>query len=320
MAPELQSLSDAMDAEQLPHLDTFAKAAELCSFTAAAHALGLTQAAVSQRIQGLEKALGVSLFRRRGGRVLLTEAGRQLYHYAQRILDLHRQARQEVTGRPVPLTGELSLAASSIPGEYLLPGLLEAFRRKQPHIQVRATVGDSKAVLDQVEHGEAHLGLVGGKGDSPHLEYRCFACDRMVLVVAAGHPWARRKQVSLAQLCGQPLILREVGSGSRWCLEQALVRAGKSLRDVRVALELGSNEAIQEAVQRSLGLAVLSNHAVARQVRSGLLHSLRVTGLALKRQMFAVWDRRRVLPIPARLFLDLLEPCKGARSAHKQEL
>jgi DNA-binding transcriptional LysR family regulator len=300
-----------MSAAQLPHLETFAKAAELSSFTAAARALGLTQAAVSQRIAGLEADLGVSLFRRQGGRVWLTDAGRRLHDYAQRILALHREAREQLTGRPEPLTGELSLAASSIPGEHILPGLLTTFRQRHPHVQVRATVVDSQAALAQVEQGQAHLGLVGRKG-GPHLESRCFARDRMALVVPADHPWARRRRVSLEELCGQPLVLREAGSGSRWCLEQALARAGKSLADLRVALELGSNEGIQEAVRRGLGLAVLSIYAVQKEVQSGTLHTLEVAGLPLEREMYAVWDRRRALPIPARLFLGLLEPCREA--------
>jgi DNA-binding transcriptional LysR family regulator len=110
------------------------------------------------------------------------------------------------------------------------------------------------------------------------------------------------------------LILRGAGSGSRWCLERALAKAGKSLRDLNVALELGSNEAIKEAVLRGLGLAVLSTHAVEKEVRGGVLHALQVTGLPLVRDMFVVWDRRRVLPIPGRQFLDLLEPCRGTPS------
>jgi DNA-binding transcriptional LysR family regulator len=202
--------------DPLPYLETFVRAAELNGFTAAARSLGLTQAAVSQRIQALEESVGTSLFHRRAGHVLLTDAGHRLYPYARRILALHDEARQEVTGRKQPVAGELSLAASSIPGEHLLPGLLSVFRQKYPHVQVRATVTDSQAVLQQVEQGQAHLGLVGGKRDSPHLEFRCFACDRMVLVVPAEHSWARRRRVSLSQLRGQPLILREPGSGSRW--------------------------------------------------------------------------------------------------------
>src|SRR5262249_33650346 len=152
-----------------------------------------------------------------------------------------------------PLAGELTLAASSVPGEHLLPDLLAAFRARQPHVQVRATVTDTQQVLAQVEQGHAHLGLVGGRGDSPHLEFRAFATDELALVVPAGHAWARRKRIALEQLRGQPLILREAGSGSRRCLEQALAAAGKGLRDLDVTLELGSNEAIKEAVLRGLG-------------------------------------------------------------------
>ncbi len=120
MMDEQDDTVDANDA-QLPHLSTFSTAAELTSFTGAAKALGLTQAAVSQRIQVLEKTLNKSLFDRRGGRVVLTEAGRKLYAYAQRIHDLHREARRDITGHETPLAGELEIAASSVPGEHLLP-------------------------------------------------------------------------------------------------------------------------------------------------------------------------------------------------------
>jgi DNA-binding transcriptional LysR family regulator len=302
-----------MPSVPLPHLDTFAKAAELSSFTAAARALKLTQAAVSQRISALEKEIGAALFHRRGGRVLLTEAGQKLYGLAQRILALHEEARQVATGRPARITGELSLAASSVPGEHLLPAVLASFTRAYPDIQVRATVADSQGVLRRVEQGQAHLGLVGMKIDHPHLAFRSFACDQMALVVPPDHPWAKRKQATLAQLAGEPLVLREAGSGSRWCLEQALSQTGKTLTDFRVVLELGSNEAIKEAVQRGLGLAVLSTQVAGRELKAGRLRALRITGLPLRRDIYAVWDRRRVLPIPAQHFLDFLEPCPGTR-------
>jgi DNA-binding transcriptional LysR family regulator len=296
-----------MAAEQLPHLETFAQAAESGSFTAAARNLGLTQAAVSQRIQALEQAVGVPLFDRQAGHVALTQAGHCLYGYAQRILALYREALHEVAGRQAPVAGVLSLAASSVPGEYLLPDLLSTFRERHPHVQVRATVGDSRQVLRQVEQGKAHLGLVGGKIDNPHLEFRCFAGDELAVIVPAGHAWQRRKRVSLDQLGREPLIMREAGSGSRWCLERALAQTGGTLHDLHVTLELGSNEAIKEAVQRGLGLAVLSTQVVRQEVEAGKLHTLHITGLPLVREMFVVWDRRRAVPIPARLFLDLLE-------------
>lgn len=292
---------------QLPHLETFSKAAELGSFTGAAKVLGLTQAAVSQRIQALERTLGKPLFHRRGGRVLLTEAGRTLYDYSQRIFDLHREARRDIVGHEAPIAGELLLAASSIPGEHLLPALLSLFGRKYPHVRVGALVGDSMGVIHQVERGEVSLGLVGRKAEGPHLEFRYLASDHMVLVVPPGHALGRRRRVSVKQLAAHPLILREAGSGLRHCFEESLGRAGLSLADLQVALELGSNEAIKEAILRGVGLAVLSVYAVRKELRSGQLHTLEVGGLRCDRDMYVVRDRRRVLPPPARLFLAFLE-------------
>jgi DNA-binding transcriptional LysR family regulator len=292
---------------QLPYLETFSKAAELSSFTGAAKALRLSQASVSQRVQALEKTLGTPLFRRQGGRVLLTEAGQKLYEYAQRILDLHREARREITGHDAPAGGELLLAASSIPGEHLLPSLLSHFGQEYPNIWVRASVSDSMGVMARVERGEVSLGLVGRKTDNPHLDFRYLASDRMVLVVPAGHALGGRKKVSVRQLPRHPLILREVGSGLRHCFEKSLDKAGFSLADLRIALELGSNEAIKEAVLRGVGVAILSTYAVQKELRAGQLHALRVADLHCDRDMYIVQDRRRVLPLPARLFLLFLE-------------
>lgn len=302
-----------MAAEPLPHLLTFARAAECGSFTLAGRSLGITQAAVSQRIQALEAAVGVPLFEREAGHVVLTEAGHLLHGYAQRIAALQQQALQALSGQKTPRTGELTLAASSVPGEYLLPDLLAAFRQQQPHIQVRALVGDSQQVLRQIEQGKAQLGLVGGKSDNPHLEFRWFARDELAVIVPAGHPWGRRKRVSPADLGREPLIMREAGSGSRWCLERALAETGATLQDLHVTLELGSNEAIKEAVQRGLGLAVLSTHVVRQEVAAGTLHTLHIAGLPLVREMYVVWDRRRALAIPAQLFLDLLSRPENAK-------
>ena len=297
-----------MSAEQLPHLETFAKAAELSSFTAAARGLGLSQAAVSQRIQALEQVLRGQLFLRQGGHVLLTDAGHRLYAYAQRILALHCEAIHDITGSETTLVGELTLAASSVPGEHLLPEILATFQKLHPHIQVRVSVTDSKNVLNQVEHGQAHLGLVGDKRGGPHLEFRSFARDTLVLIAPAKHVWAGKKRITLAQFAQEPLIVREAGSGSRSCLEQALMRAGKSLHNMHITLELGSNEAIKEAVQRGMGIAVLSERTVEKEVQAGKLRALAINGLDLSREIFVTWDKRRVLAIPARLFFDVLSP------------
>src|SRR5262245_38362961 len=169
--------------EQLPYLETFARAAELSSFSAAAQSLGISQSAVSQRIQALEQVLQGTLFDRQGRHVILTDAGHSLYSYSQRILTLHREAIHAVTGREMPVLGDLELAASSVPGEHFLPSLLARFKNTHPHIKVRARVGDTKSVLDQVERGAVHLGLVGDRRNGDNLEFRTFAQDTLVLAV-----------------------------------------------------------------------------------------------------------------------------------------
>src|SRR5262249_36250746 len=125
--------------------------------------------------------------------------------------------------------------------------------------------------------------------------------------VPPAHAWSRRKRVTLQQLCQQPLVLREAGSGLRHCFEKQLARLGTSLRDLQIALELGSNEAIKEAVLRGLGVAILSSYAVHKELKAGHLRALKVTDLHCDREMFVVWDRRRVLSAPARTFRCFLE-------------
>jgi DNA-binding transcriptional LysR family regulator len=292
---------------ELPHLETFAEAAERSSFTAAARHLALTQAAVSQRVQALERELGVPLFRRTGGRVELTDAGRRLHDYARRILALHDEARGAVTGREAPVTGELAIAASSVPGEHLLPAVLAAFSAKHPQVRVQAAVSDSAAVIELVRSGAVSVGLVGRRTDGADLEFRHLANDRIVIVAPPGHALGRKKRVTLARLAAHPLVLRETGSGLRHCFEKALERAGASLSTLRLGLELGSNEAIKEAVLRGAGVAVLSALAVRKDVAAGRLLALEVEGLGCNRELFVVTDRRRVLSPPARMFVTLLE-------------
>jgi DNA-binding transcriptional LysR family regulator len=198
-----------MDAELLPHLVTFAEAAERSSFTAAARHLGLSQAAVSQRIHQLEALVKTALFRRAGGRVELTDAGRKLHSYARRILDLTAEAWRAVTGDTGEVEGELALAASSVPGHHLLPHALAEFRERHPRVRVKVAVSDTASALRLVEQGQAHLALVGDRGGSPDLEFRPIATDELVLVVPKRHPWWRRRKVSPDDLRAAPLIQRE---------------------------------------------------------------------------------------------------------------
>ncbi|MCI0641463.1 MAG: LysR substrate-binding domain-containing protein [Gemmataceae bacterium] len=299
---------------EIPHLETFCKAAELLNFTAAAEALSLTQAAVSQRIRALEDDVGVSLFDRQSGRVFLSAQGQILNEFAQRILQLHRQARAAL-GQSLPeVEGELRLAASTVPAEHLLPALLQSLQKRFPKIHVAATVGDSDAVLLWLETGKVSLALVGRPGAAAWADSKPFARDHLVLVLPPEHQLAKRAKIRLEDLAGESLILREKGSASRACFEAGLDARGRKLDELRVSLELGSNEAIKEAVLRGAGLAFLSAFTVRHDSETGRLVSLTIADLELTRDLYVVTDRRRVLPPPARAFLEVVESGPFARA------
>jgi DNA-binding transcriptional LysR family regulator len=291
---------------ELPHLGTFALAAELGSFTAAASELGVTQAAVSQRIAALERQLKISLFRRRAGKTSLTDPGERLYDYARRILRLHEEAREALSGWHPPLSGELVLTASSVPGESLLPGLLLAFRGRHPLVHVRATVGDSRSALRDMERGEAMLALLGNRVAAADLECRPLGTDSLVLVVPPGHRWAGRT-IRPSVLEEGPLILREPGSGSRSAVVASLERAGITRSCLDLAIVLGSNAAIKDAVRRGLGVAFLSRLTVQKELDSHELETAEVEGLDVTREFCLVYNHRRPLPPAARAFLHFVE-------------
>ncbi|MGC8644414.1 MAG: selenium metabolism-associated LysR family transcriptional regulator [Isosphaeraceae bacterium] len=293
--------------EELPHLSTFVRVAEQGSFTAAAAALGITQAAVSQRIAVLEKELRLALFDRQTGKIALTAAGERFYDYARRILDLHQQARRDIAGFRSAVSGELLIAASSIPGECFLPALLSAFRAEHPRVHVRATVSDSGSVITEVEKGRAPVGLIGQKAMRTNLVSRSIGSDSLALIVPAGHAWARRRIISLEALASESLIVREPGSGTRHLLETSLESAGTGLAELNVSLELGSNAAIKDAVKRGLGIAFLSRLAVQRELDAKELAAVAVRGLCLDRDFYLVYHRQRPLSPAASAFRRFVE-------------
>lgn len=275
--------------------------------TAAATDLGITQAALSQRIATLENVLRVSLFKRGAGRTTLTDSGQRLYEFARRILDLHEEARKSVGGVSRSISGDLPIAASSVPGESYLSALLSAFRERFPEVHVRASIGDSRSVMRDVVKGDVTLGLVGQKAGKPTLESEVIGTDTLVLVLAPTHPLAGRTSISLKALAEVPLIIREPGSGTRCALSKGLEQAGSSLDTMSISLEMGSNGAIKDAVKRGLGVSFVSSSTVDRELCSGELVALQVRGLVLTRSLYAVYHRRRPLSPPAAAFLHFLK-------------
>jgi len=291
----------------LRRLEIFAKVAELGSFSRAAQALSLTQPTVSEHVRALEDELGVQLLDRLGRGASTTRAGQLLLGYAQRMLALSREARQAIDQFQGRLSGELIVGGSTIPGEYVLPAVIGQFKAKQADISIVLLIGDSRQVSDWVDDGRVELAIVGARPAQRTLEARELMEDELVVVVPAEHGWAKRDTVTLAEVQREPMVVRERGSGSREALERALDEAGTGLADFRVVGEMGSTQAIKQAVRAGLGISLISARAVGDECRAGYVVCLKIERLAVRRAFYLITHRERTRSPLGLAFLSFLE-------------
>jgi DNA-binding transcriptional LysR family regulator len=294
-------------------LEVFCKIVELRSFSRAAEAVVLTQPTVSGHIKALETELGLRLFDRAGKTVTPTRTGDILYGYARRILALREEAQQAVNEHRSGLKGHLVLGGSSIPGAYILPALVAAFKRAHPEVTISLLVSGSREIVRSVIEGSCEVGMVGARFEEGRVHYEPFAQDELVLAVPAAHPWAGRSTVRPTELAGQPFILRERGSGTRKVMEQALADHAVDPGRLRVVLEVTGNEAVRQALKAGAGISVISRRAIEDDIRYKAVAALRIRGIKLVRDFFLVKHKSRSRSPLGKAFLSFLK--QSTRSA-----
>jgi LysR family transcriptional regulator, transcriptional activator of the cysJI operon len=266
-------------------LKVFRAVAEQASFRKASERLNLSQPAVSQQIHALEEELGVTLFDRSGNRVQLTAAGTVLLKYARRGALLASEALNalaRVEGEP---RGELRLGASTTVAQYILPRMLGAFQKQYPLVSLSMISGNTEHIVEALLRGDIAMAIIEGPASSRELRKKRFLEDRMVLIVPKGHPWTTMREIPLQSLTETPLLMREPGSGSRRVVEMALKRAGLKLGRLHVAMDLDSTEAIVSGVEAGLGVGFVSQWAIGKEVRLGILKPVKVAGLDIVRDL-----------------------------------
>ena len=288
-------------------LEIFTKVAELGSFSRAAEALFLTQPTISEHVRALEDELGVQLLDRLGRGATPTRAGQLLLGYARRMLALSREAHQALERFQGRMSGELVVGGSTIPGEYVLPALIGQFKTKYPDISISLLIGSSRQVSEWLEEGRVEVGVVGASPSSRALDAKELMADELVAVVPSTHPWAARRVATLADLQKEPMVVRERGSGSREALEHALHAAGISLATLRVVGEMGSTQAVKQAVRAGVGIAVISKRAVEDECRAGLLACVKLKDLRVARAFHLVTNRDRTRSPLAEAFVEFVE-------------
>ncbi len=286
-------------------LRIFHEAARWRSFTRAASELHLTQPGISKHIRELERCLGAPLFDRVGKKVLLTQAGEILYRTTGEIFTALAGARAGIRDLQGLSRGTLSIAASITIGTYLLPRLLVRFRERYPGVELKLDIALSRQAVARVLDHAAEIGFVGHCEEDARLVVTPFLTDCMLLIVPATHPWkGRTKPVPLQELVDQPFLLSRQGSGTRLAVEGFLKDAGIVLRQT---MELGTTEGVKHGVAAGLGVAILSEHVVRADLVSGLIDSVPLEGIDLRRDLYLVRHKDRYLSEAAQAFLNLLE-------------
>jgi DNA-binding transcriptional LysR family regulator len=258
----------------LEQLRVFVAVAERQHVTRAADALNLTQSAVSAAIAALESRHETKLFNRVGRGIELTDAGKLFLTEAKAILTRVEAAELALAEFSGLKSGTLSVKASQTIASFWLPRHLVAFRRAYPGIDVRLSIGNSAQVAAAIRAGTADLGFVEGEVLDPALVSRPIARDQMIVVVGPDHPWTSRQIVNAADIADTEWVLREQGSGTRSVFEQALAGLGVRLTDLRIAMELPSNEAVRAAVEAGMGATAISASVAAPSIEAGLLHAV----------------------------------------------
>ena len=298
---------EAMQTLNLRQLEVFTAVVESGSFTAAAGRLYLAQSTVSGHIAALEKEIGLPLLIRTGRRkILLTEEGRKVYAHAKTILQSCGELSRALEEHS---TRTLTLAASSVPLQYILPQRLAAFSGEQPDCRFTVLGGDSEDVHRLVREGEAQLGFAGAMLDVQSLHYELLAEDKLVLIAPDRGPYREMLAggVKGNALLTQPLIFREDGSGTQQALGRLLWENGLGDKNVTVAARISSSEAILRAVACGLGCAVVSGLAAA--AAPGVL-TFPLEGKETGRRLYILRLRDRRLSPTARSFLEFLQKAK----------
>ena len=255
-------------------LQVFFTVAKLLSFTKAAESLHMTQPAVTFQVRQLEEYFNTRLFDRTHNRISLTEAGANVYEYAEKIFELYSEMDSMVREMTGDIGGSVTIGASTTIAEYMLPSLLGDFRVKYPDVLIHLKVSNTEGVVSMVENNVIDLGVVEAPVGNKNLVVEPCRRDKLVAIVPNQHPLAKKSTVTLSELLVYPFICREEGSGTREVIEDYVCHAEGCKNGLNVAMELGSPEAVKGAVEANMGISIVSEATVAKERRLGTLKIL----------------------------------------------
>ena len=288
----------------LHHLAIFATVAATGSLTASARKLHVSQPALSRELKAFESRLGVTLFERHAKGMRLTQAGEELNRYAVRLFELERTAESAMREIAGALRGRLTLGASNTIGTYVLPAVLAVYRRQRPRVQISLFVGNTEQVSQGVDDMRFMVGFIEGPLHLRGLRSTVFQHDEIVPVAAPDHALFQHRTPRAADLTGEPVLMREPGSGTRELIAAALQREHILPGET---MEFGNTEALKRAAVHGGGIAWLPRICMHSELRAGLLRELPLPQLSITRPLMMVQRENAPVEPAAEAFLRLLQ-------------
>ncbi|MBT2655932.1 LysR family transcriptional regulator [Bacillus sp. ISL-18] len=290
------------------HLLVFVTVVEKQNFSRAAEALHMTQPAVSQYIQTLERTVGTKLLNRSNKYVRLNKAGEIVYHHAREILGLYTKMQNLIDDLTNTATGGLSIGASYTFGEYVLPHIIARLRQHFPLIKPTITIGNTHEIEELVNNNQIDLGIVEGELKSKKHHIEAISEDFMYIIVSAKHPLTKQKNLELTDLQEETWIVREQGSGTREATEGMFKDFQFNPKDI---MEFGSTQIIKESVEAGLGVSLLSHWAIHKELKLQKLYTLKIKGFPIIRKFLLVTPSTKFQTRASEIFINLLRDQKG---------
>ena len=283
-----------MDIRQL---ETFVTIAKFKNFSKAADYLHLTQPTLSNHMQNLEEELGTILLNRGNRKVSLTKSGEMLYNYALSIINLKKTAIFELGKFKGEITGDIEIAASTVPGQYLVPELVTYFKKMYSNITFRIYHYDTEEIVNSIIRGDIDFGFVGGKIPNNQLQYVELQDDELLLVTPYSKPYIDfdSNEISFETLLNQKegFIFRERGFGTRKLMEKRLIEKKYNAKKLNVVAYIENTETIKQCIIKGLGISFLSRFAIEYEVKNNLVNAFRIKEFKLDRKIYFVYHKHR---------------------------
>lgn len=289
-------------------LEAFVAVVAQRSFSKAAQQLFLSQPTVSAHVKSLETELSMPLLDRGKNEIILTSAGETLYRYARDLLDIRANALADINSNNTVGEETLTIAASSVPCQYLLPQVVAAFEQQFPMVSVALKQENSRQVCEDVHNYHYPYGIVGEKHFLPRLTYTALLKDELILAIPNKEEFRdilNKDNLTVADIIGYKLLMREPGSGTRSFFENELVKSGIALVDIQFTV-YNNQETIKQAVRRGLGITIISRLVMEDYQEFGLVSVRSLQDLDLKREFYLVHHDKRILSPAAKALRDFI--------------